>query len=103
MVGSGTSGIEITGGVCVRSGVRTTCSRSLSTSLRRGEGLVPSSVKGRNSHVFSCLGVIFGDEKWLNVRDRVRRFEGVRGVVGMVGWEIEFRDEEEGGVEAGDE
>ena len=73
------------GGVWTRSGDRMTCSRSLSTSLRRGEGLVPSSFKGRKSHVFSCLGVIFGEEKSLNVRDRVRRLEGVRGVVGMGG------------------
>lgn len=94
--------MEVTGGVRVRSGVRTTCSRSLSTSLLRGEGLVPSSWRVRKSHVFSCLGVIFAEEKSLNVRERVRRPpEGGRGVVGR-GRAVEFL-EEEGGVEVGDD
>ena len=90
----------IVGGL-LRGGVREASSRSLSTRRRR-EGL-GSSFKGREFQISSCLGVIRGDEKPLNVLDRVpRRFTG-RESVGVLcsGWECDLLVE--GGVDIGDE
>ena len=55
---------------------------------------------GRESHVFSCFGVIRGDEKSLNVRERVDIRE-VEWGLGLLGCERDLC--EEGGVERGEE
>lgn len=61
-----------------------------------------SSGTGREFHISSCLGVIRGDEKPLNVRDRgPMRCDGREGGVVTLDWEGDFRVD--GGVERGDD